>query len=436
MNRAHDQIEDSEERSLTTFVLELLFPQTRKRIVKHYETITRVVRRNVFRPLSVAIHQSYRQPPVLSSFAEAAEALGTTAAISTSLLNPSYQRSRHALAALSREQMLDERAERLAEEDENEFSFTLPRSRRQAIRRQSPAEAFLDDFLNIEPVLEPIWARPRFIPAQVREPARLTYDYNYKRQQLLSLAAMLDGYSMMAAFFIDTPKRDDSLNLHHLTNLALALTLTSFAVAHEGTLQLRPTPALRPRQEPIFAGPRFTPRPPNPQQFFAPNYYYRPSAAPRPMPSLETNEQRLAKVNFPSDLVPEEFKCIIMATTMDNPVRLPNTADDVVCDGATFLEAYRRKPENPYTRQPMDESGPNGPIPDRELGKKISSYVDQVVQGVNDRKAALGGQGLSFADYQLVNQNVLSRLSSVAPQNEPAVEAAPQARSSSPRNGG
>jgi len=140
------------------------------------------------------------------------------------------------------------------------------------------------------------------------------------------------------------------------------------------------------------------------------------------MPPLPRNEQRLNEVNFPSDLVPEEYTCALMSTVMDTPVRLPGTGQ--ICEAANILEVNARleeqgrQAENPFNRQPMDKEGPNSLQPELALRSKIGRYVDHVVEGVNNKKRELAGAApatLSHADYEAVHQAAMTRLE---PQNQ------------------
>ncbi|HSW70783.1 MAG TPA: U-box domain-containing protein [Gammaproteobacteria bacterium] len=145
------------------------------------------------------------------------------------------------------------------------------------------------------------------------------------------------------------------------------------------------------------------PQPPKPQQIFAPSYYNRkkplsPSQAP-------TNDQRLHAVKFPDDLIPEAFKCELLSTVMDNPVRLPTT--NQICDGKAVLAALTHKPENPFNRQAMKIEDAK---PELELRNKIALYVDQVVERVHDKQKDLGSTKLSRADYEVIHQAVMNKL--------------------------
>ncbi len=201
-----------------------------------------------------------------------------------------------------------------------------------------------------------------------------------------------------------------------LTQLAVMMAMTMILLENFTALALNKAAA---REQPILDAVEFPnlsvpslriqPEVPNPQRLFAP-HYYRPATPPRPAAmQVPGNDQRLSGVNFPTDLIPEEFKCELVSTVMDNPVRLPLT--NQICDGVSVLKALARKPENPFNRQPMKMDDAQSEL---GLRSKIKSYVDQVVEGVQNRQKELDGQPLTRSDYESIHSDVMGRLE--APQ--------------------
>jgi hypothetical protein len=147
---------------------------------------------------------------------------------------------------------------------------------------------------------------------------------------------------------------------------------------------------------------------PNPQQFFALNYY---QPQPPRLLAMPRNEERLQALGFPLGKVPENFKCEMMGMLMDNPVKLPGTGQ--VCDGATVLRFLEDKSENPYNRQPMTM---DDATPDLELRGQITRYVDAVVEGVQAKRQELGRNALSDENYQSIHENALKASQDIQPQ--------------------
>jgi hypothetical protein len=328
------------------------------------------------------------------------------------------------------EMMLEEleEEERMQEQEEEVVSlpqFKLkPKPRREEVleekltempvlaRRMTRPAALDRDFLSLIRALTILLMPSRPAPRPALVPQRQSSAPSL--MPILTTASLLDHAvsSMEEAFF--GAEQNSLLRLTSI--LALSLLMVDWA-ARNALAPHVSQPGFDAFMHPhtVLSRPQLRMHSPNPQQFFAPNYY-RPAQAPqsRPVPPTPRNEQRLNAVNFPADLVPEDFTCALMATVMDNPVRLPVTKQ--VCDGVNILEAHARKPENPFNRQPMDKDGPNGPQPDLALRAKIGSYVDHVVEGVNNKKKELGGSALSRSDFEAVNQAALSRLE---PQAQP-----------------
>jgi len=108
------------------------------------------------------------------------------------------------------------------------------------------------------------------------------------------------------------------------------------------------------------------------------------------------------ELQFPEALIPDEFKCSISFTIMDEPIRLPDT--NTVCDKAAIIQWLDVKPENPFNRQPMtiDQA-----TREHQLERRITRYVDLMIKGIMSKGFA---KQLSYSDYETIHLAAIKQL--------------------------
>ncbi len=141
------------------------------------------------------------------------------------------------------------------------------------------------------------------------------------------------------------------------------------------------------------------------QGFFADNH---------PVP----HQLLLEALGFPLDLVPEKYKCELMSSVMDEPVKLPATPQ--ICEKNTILQVLRSKSENPFNRQPMELKDM---ISMPSLENEISIYITAIREDVINR-CLIGSMFLSNEDYQGIHDRALKK----AEDQAAAISVSPQRR--------
>lgn len=343
---------------------------------------------------------------------EQEQAFGSTASVLFGLTRPAPKPKKRARRSLQEEfapsvsDFMDE------QEDELEQVLGLKPQFQPRKKRKPVAESVFDPLMDF--VAPPLAPQDDFSPSLfvgISQAAFLVLNEEMQEASLFLVTAIVIGLAVnhMAYQHCQQPEFQDAFEFP-----ASASTLHSRDFGN-------PLPLFMPR----FVLP-------NAQSMFAPNYYQHPAAPSRPAMPEPRNEQRLEALGFPMDLIPEKYRCEMMSTVMDNPVKLPVTGQ--VCDGRAVLESLSRKPENPYNRQPMRMEEAK---PDLALRSEISRYVDTAATGVQNRRQALGSNSLSQADYQAIHERALqaaqqptSRAALAAPQEEPS---APENSPASPR---
>lgn len=337
------------------------------------------------------------------------ETLGSTASTLLGLNRPAPKPSRQ-LRRRKLEEMGSQAKQFINHEDEApvlDLAYK-PRPKRQKTRTRAQESAF-DSFMDLADPFEMLQSD------QAPEP-----DFSFSLFALFAQTA-----------FVVVNEEAHEPSLYFVTTVAIGIAAAEMAnhymqAAFSPPLERLPqTRSLHPLD---FGNPLpllFTPGLvlPNQQSFFGQNYYRRPAPeAPRaPLPEPQ-NEQRLNDLGFPMDLVPEKYRCEMMNTVMDNPVKLPETGQ--ICEGRAVLEALQRKPENPYNRKPMRMEEAK---PESALRGEISRYVNAATIGVENRRQELGSGPLSQGDFQAIHQRAVQAAEQTAAMPVPVNRARAQA---------
>jgi hypothetical protein len=91
------------------------------------------------------------------------------------------------------------------------------------------------------------------------------------------------------------------------------------------------------------------------------------------------NQQRLDSINFPTELIPEDFFCSLTQQVMTNPCE----TNSVIVDFTQFIKACEKKGvtgvvyENCYDRQPFDLADTGDLVINNELKTRINLFVEK-----------------------------------------------------------
>ncbi len=86
------------------------------------------------------------------------------------------------------------------------------------------------------------------------------------------------------------------------------------------------------------------------------------------------NQEILYSCNFPDELVPEDYTCLLTGEIMDNPCFDKRVKHDVF-EKNSLLKGINAKKQNPYTKQPMTVDDIET---DTKLQAKINGFVEKV----------------------------------------------------------